>query len=83
MPICPGCEQTVPYDRLDVHQRYCAGIWSDGMRGGRSVERLDRRLANVEARLERRLREFEEDVERRLAVVDSSGGPVQEARRRE
>lgn len=29
MPICAGCEQKVPYQELDTHQRYCRGPSAD------------------------------------------------------
>ena len=59
MPICPGCERSVPYDRLDVHQRYCGGIWGETSPAAVAIERLDRRLKQIE-----------EDVEERLVKLD-------------
>ena len=59
MPICPGCERSVPYDRLDVHQRYCGGIWGESSPAAVAIERLDRRLKRIE-----------EDVEERLVRLD-------------
>lgn len=71
MPICPGCEQTVSYDRLDIHERYCDGIWSDEV-GQRSIERLERRILALERRLDAQVRELESDVERRLLRLEKS-----------
>ena len=59
MPICPGCERSVPYDRLDVHERYCGGIWGQSSPAAIAIERLDRRLQRIE-----------EDVEERLVKLD-------------
>ena len=59
MPICPGCERSIPYDRLDVHERYCGEIWGKRPAGAGAIEMLDRRLQRIEA-----------DLERRLAVLD-------------
>ena len=59
MPICPGCERSVPYDRLDLHERYCGGIWGQPSAAAVAVEKLDRRLQRIEADLERRLAELE------------------------
>lgn len=72
MPICPGCERSVSYDRLDLHQRYCEGIKGAELDRARAVERLDQRLAAVEMRLDRRLRNIETDLERRLTEVEQS-----------
>ena len=62
MPICPGCERSVPYDRLDVHQRYCGGIWGESSPAAVAIERLDRRL-----------RRIEDDIEQRLVKLDRRG----------
>lgn len=70
MPVCPGCEQQIAYDRLDLHERYCDGIWNANALGSRAVERLERRLLAVEERLEGRLHDVEEDAERRWARMD-------------
>jgi len=59
MPICPGCERSVPYDRLDVHERYCGGIWGQPSAAAIAVEKLDRRLQRIEADLEQRLAVFD------------------------
>lgn len=48
MPRCPGCERGVPFDRLDVHQRHCRGIWGEAARSGAELERLERRLRRLE-----------------------------------
>ena len=55
MPICPGCEQSVSYDRLDLHERYCRGIWGEPAPGPAALERIERRLQRLEVDLERRL----------------------------
>ena len=59
MPICPGCERSVPYDRLDLHERYCGGIWGQPSAAPVAVEKLDQRLQRIEADLERRLARLE------------------------
>lgn len=66
MPICPGCEQQIPYRRLAIHVRYCEGIGGTDRRGGAATERLDARLTGVEERVEERLRE----IDRRLARAE-------------
>ena len=71
MPVCPGCERNVSYDRLDVHERYCDGIWSDGV-GSRAAERFERRLLALEERIDSQLNGFETDVERRLARLEKT-----------
>lgn len=48
MPTCPGCETSVPHDRLDTHERYCGGIWGESARTADAIERLDRRLQRIE-----------------------------------
>lgn len=72
MPICPGCEQSIPYDELDVHERYCHDIWGDRDSGSRSVERLERQIVALERRVDGRLRKVEADVERRLQSLERS-----------
>lgn len=64
MPTCPGCEKELSYERLDIHQRYCGGIWSKAEME-RSPERIERRLVNLETRLDERLRTLEADRDRR------------------
>lgn len=59
MPICPGCERSVPYDQLDVHERYCDGIWGQDSDTATAVERLDRRL-----------QQFKVDVDERLETIE-------------
>lgn len=68
MPTCPGCHQSVSYDRLVRHERYCPEL------GGsndveRTVRRIEERLDAVEDRLDRRLRA----VERRIGVPSGAG----------
>lgn len=65
MPICPGCERKIPYDQLDLHERYCGEI--RGGTGQRSLERLDERLTTLESRLEEGLQELEPGGEPRLS----------------
>lgn len=83
MPICPGCERSVPYERLDLHQRYCEGIRGGEKDRRRAVERLDQRLAAVEVRLDRQFRQFERDLERRLTEVERSRRTVGKPNSRE
>ena len=59
MPICPGCERSVPYDRLDVHERYCGDIWGQSSPAAIALERLDRRLQRIEADIDQRLAAME------------------------
>jgi len=50
MPICDGCEQKVPYQELDTHQRYCQGL-QDGD-DAPAAKRLGSREAGFEECLE-------------------------------
>jgi len=68
MPICPGCERKVPYQQLDVHQRYCKGI--RGRERDPGDESVEARLSAIEDRFDERLREVERDLERRLARIE-------------
>lgn len=82
MPICPGCERTVSYDRLDSHERYCDGIWSATRAGSRSLERMERRITALENRIDRRLRDVEFDVEQKLDRIERAALSAREARGR-
>lgn len=55
MPICPGCERSVAYDRLDLHERYCGGIWGEPAPAPAVMERIERRLQRLEAELDRQV----------------------------
>lgn len=73
MPTCPGCEQTIPYDQLRVHERHCPAL-----HGGDAPDRLDatasdRRLTNMERRIERRLRRLEAEIDAAGGRADRSG----------
>lgn len=57
MPICPGCEKRVPYNRLDIHERYCKELTDQPDQG--RVEALDRRLRAIEQQLNRRMVKLE------------------------
>lgn len=81
MPVCPGCEQQIAYDRLDLHERYCDGIWSANEVKSRAAEQLERRLLAVEDRIDGRLRDLESDVERRLVRLEKSGPEHRSIRR--
>lgn len=70
MPICPGCERRVPYDRMGIHERYCEEIDRGAAGLGERVEALNRRLRAVENRLDRRLRRLESDLERRVTELE-------------
>lgn len=71
MPICPGCERKIPYDQLDIHERYCGELGSGT--GGRSLQRLDERLTELESRFKEQLQELESADEPRLSdEVESS-----------
>lgn len=69
MPTCPGCERSVPYDRLSSHQRHCWALHGGDRISSRRLEQLERRLDEVERRLQRRLgaleAELDEHAERR------------------
>lgn len=81
MPICPGCEQKVPHDHLDIHERYCQGIWSEAEVDKRATERLERRLAALEDRVDGRLKTLESALERRSRGEERRRG--RRSRRRE
>ena len=66
MPICPGCEQKVAYQKLDTHQRYCEAIWNDRNVKRRSWEQLEAKLTELEKRFEARLQE----VDRRVRKIE-------------
>lgn len=74
MPICPGCERTIPYDRLDLHERHCLGIWSAARFVSPSIERLEAQLTAMETHLDGRLRSLEEDVNQRLGRLERRAG---------
>jgi hypothetical protein len=71
MPICPGCERAVPYDRLATHEQYCAGLADDPER---QIERLDRRISEAERRMYRRLRALEAELDIGRSRTDENGG---------
>jgi len=48
MPICPGCEQRVDHEHLDVHERCCHGLRGAEGHGPRDLERLARRVEAIE-----------------------------------
>lgn len=76
MPICPGCERTVSYDRLHLHEQHCLGLGDDVGDAGRSLERLERRLEVIEQLLEGTLREAENtDLESRVRDPEQSRRP--------
>jgi hypothetical protein len=57
MPICPGCESTVSYGNLHLHERHCVDLGEEVEDAGRSRERLERRLEIIEQLLEGPLQE--------------------------
>lgn len=57
MPICPGCERTVSYERLHLHEQHCLDLGDEVGDTGRSLEQLERRLEVIERLLEGRLQE--------------------------
>lgn len=73
MPICPGCERPVPYDRLATHQQYCTELAADESRD-QTIERLDRRISDAERRMYRRLRALEAELDIRRSRTDENGG---------
>lgn len=73
MPTCPNCECTVTYDRLEAHQRYCLGKHEAGSTPLPAVERLDRRMTDMERDMFRRLLRLEAEVE--LLGDDSNAPP--------
>ncbi|NHN42690.1 hypothetical protein G9C85_13775 [Halorubellus sp. JP-L1] len=75
MPICDGCEQKVPYQDLDTHQRYCRGSQNDD--DPTTAERLDARKAVFEECLElakRRLAERLDERGRARQLPDDPAG---------
>jgi hypothetical protein len=52
MPICPGCERTVSYKSLHLHQQHCVDLGDELGDDARSLERLERRLEVIEQLLE-------------------------------
>lgn len=70
MPICPGCERTVPYDRLPTHEQYCTELDTDR---NRQLERLERRIEETERRMYRRLRALEAELEVGRSRSDENG----------
>jgi len=60
MPTCPGCHETVSYDRLATHTQYCTDIDGEEGSSDRSMERLVRRVERIERRLEDRLSTIED-----------------------
>ncbi|WP_424020034.1 hypothetical protein ACOZ4N_20110 (plasmid) [Halorientalis pallida] len=73
MPICPGCERPVPYDRLATHEQYCTELADDASRA-RKIERLDRRISEAERRMYRRLRALEAELDIKRSRTDENGG---------
>ncbi|SEO77897.1 hypothetical protein SAMN05216388_101926 [Halorientalis persicus] len=73
MPICPGCERPVPYDRLATHEQYCAELGADTSHV-RKIERLDRRISDAERRMYRRLRALEAELDITRSRTDEKGG---------
>jgi len=67
MPICPGCERNVSYQKLDLHERYCKGKFGAGAGTSRSREYLKRKITYMEERLEEEVADIERELERRLA----------------
>lgn len=69
MPNCPGCHQTVPYERLDAHLAYCGAlVGGDDEREQDTIRRLDRHVAELDADVDRRLGALEEKVDRLLEM---------------
>lgn len=66
MPICPGCEQTIPYDQLDIHERYCTGLQSQDETKRRTIEHLERRVVAIEKRLNTLSRDADIDADQTL-----------------
>lgn len=82
MPICPGCERTIPYELLDIHERNCAGIWNatfglqatDVSIDVRATERLEQRVAALEKRLDEVENGAEGERDRRERFVTTRQG---------
>lgn len=72
MPICPGCERVVPYNRLVIHEHLCDGIW--GVKDGGAIpgEGLERRFDDLERHLDGRIREIKEDLDRRFNDLEGN-----------
>lgn len=82
MPLCPGCERYVSYDRLAHHQRRCDGIWAADEERDTPRSGLEGRLHALECALENRLRRIEAEVER-LRPEHGQGERLRRTNRRE
>lgn len=74
MPTCPGCRDSVPYNRLPVHQRYCPGLWTEGPgvdNQTRAIKQLSRTFQTQERQLEARV----ENLEQSLAELGAAPEP--------
>jgi hypothetical protein len=76
MPNCPGCEKRVPYNRLDIHQRYCEEL-TDQPTPKPAVKALDHRLQAMEQQLNRRMMQLEARVKQNLSEQDQGQDTTQ------
>lgn len=65
MPTCPGCEQSVSYERLPTHQRHCPEIHGGDPEALSQVEGFEERLVAIERRLDARIRSLEVELDRK------------------
>lgn len=72
MPTCPGCEQTVPHDRLAVHERLCPALRGGDADAAPTDRTAERRIANMERRIQRRLRRLEADLAAAAAASEAA-----------
>lgn len=64
MPICRSCEEKIPYQDLDVHQRYCETNELEQSKTNESVKRLETRISILEDRAEDRIHAVERKWDR-------------------
>lgn len=68
MPLCPGCNRSVPYHELQSHVRLCKWLWSDAPeRESRWNDQLAERLGAIGTGTET---DGDDDLERRLATIE-------------
>jgi len=64
MPRCPECYETLSYDRLDCHLRWCCASGDRQRVSADGLERLARQLQRVEDRIDRRIGAVEAELDR-------------------
>lgn len=64
MPLCSGCAEKIPYQDLDIHQRYCNRDENDETNRSNRGRQLEVRLSVFEHRIEDTVHELEHERER-------------------